>query len=276
MKYIGSSHLALAMLAGTLIAEPASAHMPGPPSPPSVSVPSVPSVRPPSINVPSVNPNINTNIRDRGGGGGGGGYSGGGGGGGYSGGGGGGGYSGGGGGGGGGWADIPDDPGDGSKAADPTYAVADTMDGCGCDDNVAMGPADSGGGSGGGSVAASSDTTDTASTDASSPTTSWDSGRAGLSQYLGELQAQGTQLNQQLAAIQAQIDGAKTQMAGNDGSSPRLNVSDPQGDVVAGLIKQQAGIKAQIAANQDAQLQVNAQLYGGKYAVMNWFKSWVR
>jgi hypothetical protein len=64
MKYIGSSHLALAMLAGTLIAEPASAHMPGPPSPPSVSVPSVPSVRPPSINVPNVTPNINTQIRD--------------------------------------------------------------------------------------------------------------------------------------------------------------------------------------------------------------------
>jgi hypothetical protein len=69
MKRIESSHLALAMLAGTLIAEPANADMV--PRPPSVSVPSVPrvtppsiNVRPPIINVPNVNPNINTNIRD--------------------------------------------------------------------------------------------------------------------------------------------------------------------------------------------------------------------
>jgi hypothetical protein len=64
MRYVESSHLALAMLAGTLIAGPANATMPGPPSPPPVSVPSVP--RPPSINVPvpNVTPNINTQIRD--------------------------------------------------------------------------------------------------------------------------------------------------------------------------------------------------------------------
>jgi hypothetical protein len=66
MKYIRPTHVALAMLAGSVAAGPAYACPPcGPMMAPVSAAPPSPSVRPPSINVPSVNPSINTNIRER-------------------------------------------------------------------------------------------------------------------------------------------------------------------------------------------------------------------
>jgi hypothetical protein len=278
MKYIRPSHLALALLASTVLldpakfVDPANACCGGGMSPPSVAPPSVrPSTPNVNINIPRgpevrVNPGTprNSGGGDSGGGGrttktssGGesGGKSGG-----KSSGGGGGSKSGGGGGDvGGGYAEVPeDDPGESTKAGGGGIAAVDTLDPCGCGPN--MGPAPNESSSGG-----------------SPPTPGpWKTGKEGLQEYLDELNAETERLNAQVEAANAKIAGLTqifkeevgddkivTGTPGTDGFLPIISgYMSPTAGPLNDAIDARNGLVNLVNANREAKAMVRAELFG--------------